>query len=96
MKKVKDNKLESEISEKLGDIIDFCMDREYVRAHDKYIELSIGNAAWPMGVTMVGIHERVGRSKIYSSGIAHILNDETTRKYIQVKQNLPNIVASDD
>ncbi|EUR72472.1 hypothetical protein PFBG_02563 [Plasmodium falciparum 7G8] len=29
--------------------------------------LAIGNAAWPMGVTMVGIHERAGRSKIYAS-----------------------------
>ncbi|ETW46133.1 pre-mRNA-splicing factor 18 [Plasmodium falciparum MaliPS096_E11] len=46
--------------------------------------LAIGNAAWPMGVTMVGIHERAGRSKIYASEVAHILNDETTRKYIQM------------
>jgi hypothetical protein len=30
-----------------------------------------------MGVTMVGIHERTGRAKIFSSQIAHILNDET-------------------
>jgi pre-mRNA-splicing factor 18 len=36
-----------------------------------------------MGVTMVGIHERTGRAKIFSSQIAHILNDETQRKYIQ-------------
>ncbi|ETW27481.1 hypothetical protein PFFCH_05083 [Plasmodium falciparum FCH/4] len=33
---------------------------------------------------MVGIHERAGRSKIYASEVAHILNDETTRKYIQM------------
>lgn len=32
---------------------------------------------------MVGIHERSGRSKIFSSQIAHILNDETQRKYLQ-------------
>jgi len=35
-----------------------------------------------MGVTMVGIHERAGRSKIFSSNIAHVLNDETSRKYL--------------
>lgn len=31
------------------------------------MELAIGNAPWPMGVTMVGIHERSGRSRIFSS-----------------------------
>lgn len=44
--------------------------------------LAIGNAAWPMGVTMVGIHERSAREKISSNSIAHVLNDETQRKYI--------------
>lgn len=44
--------------------------KEYVKAHDKYLEIAIGNAPWPMGVTMVGIHERSGRSKIFSSQIA--------------------------
>ena len=41
--------------------------KEYVRANDIYMSLCIGNAPWPMGVTMVGIHERSGRSKIFSS-----------------------------
>ena len=38
--------------------------------HEKYLELAIGNAPWPMGVTMVGIHERTGREKIFSSQVA--------------------------
>ena len=33
---------------------------------------------------MVGIHARTGREKIFSQSIAHVLNDETQRKYIQV------------
>ena len=37
-----------------------------------------------IGVTMVGIHARTGREKIFSQQIAHVLNDETQRKYIQV------------
>jgi pre-mRNA-splicing factor 18 len=61
----------------------FTIDRDYIRAHDKYIELAIGNAPWPMGVTMVGIHERSGRSRIYKSQVAHILNDDNTKKYLQ-------------
>lgn len=44
-----------------------------MRAHDKYLEMAIGNAPWPMGVTMVGIHERSGRSKISNSQIARKL-----------------------
>ena len=46
--------------------------------------MAIGNAAWPIGVTMVGIHARTGREKIFARNVAHVLNDETQRKYIQV------------
>ena len=45
--------------------------------------MAIGNAAWPIGVTMVGIHARTGREKIFARNVAHVLNDETQRKYIQ-------------
>eukprot|EP01112_Ceratiomyxa_fruticulosa_P014530 TRINITY_DN4169_c0_g3_i1.p1 TRINITY_DN4169_c0_g3~~TRINITY_DN4169_c0_g3_i1.p1 ORF type:complete len:361 (-),score=87.19 TRINITY_DN4169_c0_g3_i1:22-1104(-) len=62
--------------------------REYVKANDSYLRLSIGNAAWPMGVTMVGIHERSSREKIFSKQVAHVLNDETQRKYIQSVKRL--------
>ena len=54
----------------------------------RYIEITVGNAAWPVGVTSVGIHERAGRSKISDSKIAHTLNDDTTRKYMQVVKRL--------
>lgn len=57
--------------------------RNYKNATSHYIEMSVGNAAWPMGVTMVGIHARTGREKIAQNNIAHALNDETQRKYIQ-------------
>jgi len=59
------------------------MKKEYMRANDSYLKLAIGNAPWPMGVTMVGIHERSAREKIFSNQVAHIMNDETQRKYIQ-------------
>ncbi len=74
--------LEKEILSKLYLVVQYCMMKEYVRANDKYLELAIGNAPWPMGVTMVGIHERSGRSRIYQDNIKHILNDETTRRYL--------------
>lgn len=62
--------------------------REYLRANDAYLRLSIGNAPWPIGVTMVGIHERAGREKIFSNNVGHVLNDETSRKYIQSLKRL--------
>ena len=55
-----------------------------MQANDAYLSMAIGNAPWPIGVTMVGIHARTGREKIFSQQIAHVLNDETQRKYIQV------------
>jgi len=55
-----------------------------LQANDAYLEMAIGNAAWPIGVTMVGIHARTGREKIFARNVAHVLNDETQRKYIQV------------
>lgn len=50
--------------------------------------MAIGNAPWPIGVTMVGIHARTGREKIFSKHVAHVLNDETQRKYIQVRASM--------
>ena len=46
------------------------------------MQMSIGNAPWPVGVTRSGIHQRPGSSKAYVSNIAHVLNDETQRRYI--------------
>lgn len=31
--------------------------------------MAIGNAPWPMGVTMVGIHERSAREKIFTNQV---------------------------
>mmetsp|Transcript_10154 Transcript_10154/g.25439 ORF Transcript_10154/g.25439 Transcript_10154/m.25439 type:complete len:366 (-) Transcript_10154:154-1251(-) len=63
-------------------------DREYVMANNKYFEIAIGNSPWPIGVTMVGIHERSAREKIFSNQVAHVLNDECQRKYIQAMKRL--------
>lgn len=52
-------------------------------ANDGYLRLSIGKAAWPIGVTMVGIHARSAREKIGEGDISHIMGDEITRKFLQ-------------
>uniref|UniRef100_A0A673L2Y9 Pre-mRNA-splicing factor 18 n=1 Tax=Sinocyclocheilus rhinocerous TaxID=307959 RepID=A0A673L2Y9_9TELE len=60
-------------------------------ANYAYLQMAIGNAPWPIGVTMVGIHARTGREKIFSKHVAHVLNDETQRKYIQGLKRLMTI-----
>uniref|UniRef100_A0A7N8XZB1 Pre-mRNA-splicing factor 18 n=1 Tax=Mastacembelus armatus TaxID=205130 RepID=A0A7N8XZB1_9TELE len=63
----------------------------FYQANDAYLQMAIGNAPWPIGVTMVGIHARTGREKIFSKHVAHVLNDETQRKYIQGLKRLMTI-----
>ncbi|KAK7084901.1 Pre-mRNA-splicing factor 18 [Halocaridina rubra] len=83
IKYLKKRTLPDDIMECLIEIVQHCLDRDYVKANDAYLQMAIGNAPWPIGVTMVGIHARTGREKIFSKHVAHVLNDETQRKYIQ-------------
>ena len=46
------------------------------------MDVAIGRAAWPIGVTMVGIHARSGREKIETGKVAHAMNSELQRKYL--------------
>lgn len=82
-------KLSRPILDALRDIFDATAQREYVFAMRLYLErLAIGNAPWPMGATQVGIHSRAAREKIGEDKIAHVMNDEITRKYIQAVKRL--------
>ena len=76
-------------------MIDFMKERNYLQAYKIYMGVAIGNAPWPIGVTHVGLHERSAREKIsfkYSTGSAHIMNDEATRKFIQALKRLMTFV----
>lgn len=86
--RLRNNSIEQDILQKLENICKFCQDGNYVAANEEYLKVSIGNAAWPMGATMVGIHERAGREKISSDKVAHIMNDETTRSYLHAIKRL--------
>ncbi|KAJ2388138.1 hypothetical protein GGI05_003874, partial [Coemansia sp. RSA 2603] len=80
---LKTRKLAADVLARVTEIARFMMDREYMRANDAYLQLSIGNAPWPLGVTQVGIHARAARENINANKVAHVLNDETQRKWIQ-------------
>jgi len=84
--------LHDELRTGLWMMVQAMRDRNYLYANDIYLKLAIGNSPWPIGVTQVGIHERSAREKIShvmnQSGIAHIMNDEATRKYLQAMKRL--------
>lgn len=83
LRKLKAKSIPDDILDSLIEIIKHLLDRNYIKASDAYLQMAIGNAPWPIGVTMVGIHARTGREKIFSKNVAHVMNDETQRKYIQ-------------
>ena len=76
----KRRELEDNMQSHLLKIVIYCEAGEFVKAHDAYIDVAIGRAAWPIGVTMVGIHARSGREKIGSANVAHVMNSELHRK----------------
>lgn len=78
-------KLPDDLLKPIARIVCAAQERRYVHANDEYLQVSIGKAAWPIGVTMVGIHERSAREKLHESDNdkAHIMADESTRKFLQ-------------
>jgi pre-mRNA-splicing factor 18 len=66
----------------LAEITTALLRGDYLSAGDAYIRLSIGKAAWTLGVSQVGIHERIARERIYVGKLPHVLNDEVQRKYV--------------
>jgi pre-mRNA-splicing factor 18 len=78
----KNRRLEQSMTDHLVKIVKHCQEGEFVKANDAYMDVAIGRAAWPIGVTMVGIHARSGRSKIESNNVAHVMNSELQRKYL--------------
>ena len=71
-----------DVVDHLDKIVEFMKKREYVLATDEYLKIAIGNAAWPMGVTMVGIHERAGRERIFTQKVARLLQTHMSFRMI--------------
>ncbi|KAH7308181.1 pre-mRNA splicing factor [Stachybotrys elegans] len=82
-RKMEKGDIEDSLLEPIVEIVKALQERRYVDANDGYLRLSIGKAAWPIGVTMVGIHERSAREKLHDGEKGHVMGDEVTRKYLQ-------------
>lgn len=59
-----------DIQTKLLLMVTHCEEGNFIKANDEYIKTAIGNSAWPIGLTMVGIHERSGRERISTSKVS--------------------------
>jgi hypothetical protein len=46
--------LPADVLARIAEIVHYMQRRQYQKANDSYLRLSIGNAPWPIGVTMVG------------------------------------------
>ncbi|KAF4975223.1 hypothetical protein FZEAL_7961 [Fusarium zealandicum] len=82
-RKFEQGELDDDLLKPVIEIVQALQERRYVDANDGYLRLSIGKAAWPIGVTMVGIHERSAREKLHDGEKGHVMGDEVTRKYLQ-------------
>jgi len=80
---LKNKTVAADIIVHLVHITKFLLERNYIKANNAYMEMAVGNSCWPVGVTRSGIHQRPGSARMYVKNIAHVLNDETQRKYIQ-------------
>jgi pre-mRNA-splicing factor 18 len=52
-KQLRKRDLDPDVLRNIAEIVHYMQKREYLRASDAYLRLSIGNAPWPIGVTMV-------------------------------------------
>jgi len=84
---------------KVHSIVSLAEQREYRDASEAYIDLSIGKAAWPVGLGCGGgvlmedvilLHDKFNRMANVKD-IAYLLNDETTRKYVQALKRLMRV-----
>ncbi|GAB4821259.1 hypothetical protein N2152v2_008305 [Parachlorella kessleri] len=89
--RLRQRSLDPEMVAGLKLMFDAMRDRNYLHAYKIYMGIAVGNSAWPIGVTQVGLHERAAREKISfkgTQGQAHIMNDEATRKFISAMKRL--------
>eukprot|EP00927_Polykrikos_kofoidii_P070851 TRINITY_DN67229_c0_g1_i1.p1 TRINITY_DN67229_c0_g1~~TRINITY_DN67229_c0_g1_i1.p1 ORF type:complete len:658 (-),score=145.55 TRINITY_DN67229_c0_g1_i1:37-2010(-) len=89
------DQVDEDIVTAMASIATSCQHGKYREAKETYMRLAIGNAPWPMGITMVTFHDRANRHKIGEGTIAHVLNDETTRKYVQMVKRLISFCERD-
>merc|ERR1719234_228778 len=88
IKAMKMRQVQIDIADSFTKIVKCLINRSYLEANSRYLDIAIGNAPWPIGVTMSCIHNRPVKDKIATKNVAHVLNDETQRKYLQAMKRI--------
>lgn len=89
LNKLRKRTLHEDIFASLATLTMYLQQQDYRQANDTYIKMSIGNAAWPIGVTAVGIHARAAQEKITGKDqVANIMKSEDTRKWLTAVKRL--------
>lgn len=87
--KLRSHKLSKELLISLSTIVYYLQMHDYNKANESYLKLSIGNAAWPIGVQNVGIHSR--SASLRTKGVdkpSNIMIDDKTRRWITAIKRL--------
>ncbi|AMD20269.1 HDL475Cp [Eremothecium sinecaudum] len=81
----------------LASILYHLQQSEYDNANQRYMDLSIGNASWPIGVASVGIHSSSNTSTALGAARANVMKDKTTKDWIlQIKRLITFSAAFDN
>lgn len=91
MYKLRSEKLDEDVLVSLATIVHYIQTARFVKASEAYLQLSIGNVAWPIGVREVGIHARAADAKIAGSDnqkLANIMKGESTRRWLVAVKRL--------
>jgi len=95
-KRLRMYRLDGMMLDNIEPIVQWAEQREYRKAAEAYLDLSIGKAAWPVGIgcggsmlmeDAIGLHDRFNRMDSVKD-IAYKLNDEVARKYVQALKRL--------
>lgn len=87
--------LSHELLVSLCTILYHLQQAQWSLALQSYMQLSIGNVAWPIGVTQIGIHERAAHSKIAGrEKVANVVRDDCTRRWITAVKRLATFVET--
>lgn len=92
--KIKRDELDHDLSITLSTTLYNLQNRNYLEAEKSYMELSVGNVAWPIGVAAVSIHSRAAQARINgeSGGISNIMKDEKMRRWILAVKRIMSFV----
>lgn len=76
--KLKHNKVDKQLRNDLSVIVQMARERRYASATRAYMELTVGDAKWPVGAPNTSIHQRANDGM--TAGGEHVLSEDGAKK----------------